>query len=167
MQPYLIVLIISIVIKFTNSDTVKKSIFEFNREASSLTFVFDVSGSMNDELDYLKQGSSVILDMIARYEEKIIRNYIFIPFNDPAVGPHTVTTNMSEFRQLIRNTQVDGGGDCPEKSLTAIKESLEISLAKSFIFVFTDAHPKDTYWLQEVIKLIREKSSRRFMESIL
>lgn len=82
------------------------------------------------------------------------------------VGPHTVTTNISEFRKIIRNTQVDGGGDCPEKSLTAIKESLEISLPKSFIFVFTDANPKDTYWLQEVIKLIREKSSRVILEII-
>ncbi len=55
---------------------------------------------------------------------------------------------------------VSGGADCPEMTLTAIKESLQISLCSSFIFVFTDADPKDVHLLDEVLSLVREKHSQ-------
>lgn len=50
---------------------------------SSLVFVFDVTGSMSNELDQVKKGASKILIEIAKNKENIIHDYILMPFSDP------------------------------------------------------------------------------------
>ncbi len=50
---------------------------------TSLVFVFDVTGSMSNELDQVKRGASKILEEIKHNDEKIIYDYILVPFNDP------------------------------------------------------------------------------------
>ncbi|XP_068231428.1 hemicentin-1-like [Palaemon carinicauda] len=130
--------------------------------AATLAFVFDTTGSMSDDLLQVIDGAEKILKTVLEKFERPIHNYVLMPFHDPEVGPLTITTNPSEFLQSLLDLRpyINSGGDCPEMAVQAIKIALENSLPSSYIYVFTDAHAKDHYRLDEVLRLIQKKLSQ-------
>lgn len=50
---------------------------------SSLTFVFDRTGSMNDDLTQVRQGARGIFEMVMKQRKKLIYNYVLVLFHDP------------------------------------------------------------------------------------
>ncbi|KAM3729106.1 Hemicentin-1 [Dirofilaria immitis] len=126
---------------------------------SSLTFVFDTTGSMNDDLIQVQDGAKKILDTVLKQREKLIYNYIYVPFHDPRVGPVFSTTDPKTFQRHLNSVHVVGGGDCPEMTLSGIKLALEASLPASFIYAFTDARAKDYHLEDQIVNLIQEKQS--------
>ena len=70
--------------------------------ASTLAFVFDVTGSMYDDLKQVIEGASRILERTLSRRTRPIKNFVLVPFHDPG----TSSLNTSMFSKVLRKSLI-------------------------------------------------------------
>lgn len=109
----------------------------------SLAFAIDTTGSMEDIIDTVRsEAIEVATSLIGTDDEPGL--YIVSPFNDPDVGPITVTSDFEVFQDAINGLFASGGGDCPELSIAGMQAAVDMMDQGSTLLMFTDAAPKDS-----------------------
>ncbi|XP_059410430.1 von Willebrand factor A domain-containing protein 7-like [Carassius carassius] len=128
-----------------------------------LAFVIDTTGSMSDDIAEAKRIAFNIIDSKKGTQDEP-SEYILVPFNDPDFGPLLRTTDPDVMKSEISKISANGGGDIPEMCLSALQLALTGAPSSSYIYVFTDAPPKDTH-LENTIKALESstKSTVTFM----
>jgi hypothetical protein len=106
----------------------------------SIIFVIDITGSMSDEIDGVKQG---LQDYIDEIQNKLGPNDTpptieLITFRDAPARVLT-TDDLDAMRAAVDNLSADGGGDCPEPSADAVALAGEDIGPGGTIYGVTDA----------------------------
>jgi von Willebrand factor A domain-containing protein 7 len=119
----------------------------------------DTPGGMGSILDAVKEQAIQIVNARLGTDEEPSQ-YVLVPFNDPGVGPVTVTTDANVFISALNALSVHGGDDCPELSQAGMLEGLAASEEGGQLFMFTDASSKDSALADQVNALANNKDIR-------
>lgn len=104
--------------------------------ANNIVFCIDDTGSMGEEISYAQAAAVAVLADNQAANRSCY--YTLFSFKD---GPATLRGQTSDEAQMegwINSLYADGGGGCPESSLTAIRQGAELS-PYSDIMMMTDA----------------------------
>nr|XP_039261194.1 uncharacterized protein LOC120337478 isoform X1 [Styela clava] len=124
---------------------------------TTLAFAIDDTGSMSGEIQAAKQRAINIINQRQGSLDQP-QNFVLVPFNDPTVGPLTVTHDPDAFKKAINKLYAHGGGDAPELSMRGIQLAVENSNAGSTIFVITDIDAKDVELQDNVVAQAKQKN---------
>jgi hypothetical protein len=118
--------------------------------ALDLVFVVDCTGSMGDELEYLKVELKSIVEHIATQFPEVDQRYALVVYRDDGDQYVTRTFDFTEslqaFRDELGKQASDGGGDYPEAVDKALADATELSWSDQgvrMLFHVADAPPHD------------------------
>jgi hypothetical protein len=135
-----------------------------------IAFMVDATGSMGDELEYLKEELTDVISKVKRKNENTTVNMGAVFYRDK--GEDYVTkksdfsTNIDNTINFIKEQSADAGGDFPEAVETALAESinnLEWSedATSRILFLVLDAPPHyDDQIISEIHNLIAIASKK-------
>ncbi|KAK3991075.1 hypothetical protein QBC44DRAFT_341414 [Cladorrhinum sp. PSN332] len=123
----------------------------------TLAFAIDTTGSMSSVISATRSiAISIAESRIGTAEEPGL--YIVSPFNDPSVGPLTVTSSLDQFKSAINSLYAYGGGDCPELIMGGMIAAVSRMEKGSTLIAFTDAAPLDASRQGELLTAANEKN---------
>ncbi len=110
-------------------------------EASAdIVFVFDITGSMSDEIETLKERSLAFADSLAA--RGIDYRLGLVTFSDNVEAIHDFTADANEFKTWISGLVATGGGDTNENALEGIESATRLSFrsnSQRIAILITDA----------------------------
>lgn len=147
--------------KITNHKTatfeLKSSSLQSNVD---IMFTIDATGSMGDEINYLK---SELKDIMSRLDKKIERKRVALTVyrdkgDEYVVRDFDFETNIDVVKENLSHQNANGGGDYEE----AVEEALRVSMSKSWsddsksklMFLLLDAPP---HFTQENVEIIKQQ----------
>lgn len=156
-------------LKTTNSQKDVKFVFEKATITNDVDILFtiDATGSMGDEISYLK---SEIQNIISRIDQRVQQKRVGLTFyrdkgEEYIVKDFAFTTDIKRVKENLSKQYASGGGDYEE----AVERALEVSMAKSWnknakarlLFLVLDAPPhltqENVVTIKKVIKEAQHK----------
>lgn len=118
-------------------------------QALDLCLVIDTTGSMQDELDYLKTEIDSIAARVHSMFPKVSQRYALICYRDEGDAyvsrTFDFTDDLSDFRGKLAAQSADGGGDYPEAMHLALEQANRLSWRSGntarVTFLVADAPP--------------------------
>ncbi|XP_061173534.1 uncharacterized protein LOC133182699 [Saccostrea echinata] len=124
----------------------------------SIAFIVDVTGSMSDNINGVKQGTTSFVNAI-KASENVPEKYILVTFSDPVdFETSRVTADADEMIDWLGSLSASGGADCPEYSLSGLITGATLSNHNSPVYIYTDAPAKDPEKEAEAIRILLEKN---------
>ena len=133
-----------------------------------LALVIDTTGSMGDELEYLKLEISNIAAQIEQLFPGVSQRFALIVYRDN--GDRYVTRNfdftdsLTEFQQTLAAQHASGGGDYPEAMHAALEQAGELSWRDQntarVMFLVGDAPPHARHMQRtfDAVQKLRQKN---------
>ena len=118
-----------------------------------LALVIDTTGSMSDELDYLKVEIDSIAKTIYQMFPKVDQRYSLVVYRDDGdqyvTRTFDFTGSLAEFRATLSEQSANGGGNYPEAMHLALESAEQLDWrdeeAARVLFLVADAPPHDRF----------------------
>ncbi len=113
-----------------------------------IVFVFDETGSMQDEIDAVRDNSLLFADILK--SSNMDFRVALITFSDRIEKVKDFTSNIEEFKGWLSAIRADGGGDEPENDLDALARAMKFKFrsgAKVVFILITDAPYHQGDWV--------------------
>ena len=137
-----------------------------------LAFVFDTTGSMGDELDWLTREFAGIVQAARRAAPGVDIRYGLIAYRDRGdqyvVKNFGFTGRQSQMQGWLRGLNADGGGDYPEAAAQAMQAAAGLNWRRGkgerIVFHIADAppHKRDARAYQAAARRLAEKQVQIF-----
>lgn len=137
-----------------------------------LSLVIDTTGSMGDELEYLKTEIDSIVESVNQLFPNVNQRYSLITYRDNGddyvVRTFDFTSSLQDFRRQLDQQSAAGGGDFPEAMDAALTSATQLSWrggnVARVMFLVGDAPPHDEKIeaALEAVDSLREQGVRIF-----
>ncbi|HIE96333.1 MAG TPA: VWA domain-containing protein [Fuerstia sp.] len=137
-----------------------------------LALVIDTTGSMGDELGYLKTEIDSIVASVHRMFPNVDQRYSLIAYRDNGDAyvcrTHDFTDSLDDFRRRLDSQAASGGGDFPEAMDVALNSAENLSWRTSntarVLFLVGDAppHRENVGAAMSAVQGLRQKGVRLF-----
>ncbi|MFK5969579.1 MAG: carboxypeptidase-like regulatory domain-containing protein [Candidatus Marithrix sp.] len=144
-----------------NSETPKLELNFTTSKSPILYFVIDDTGSMRDNIQGVKLALTEYIEILQQsiIEGELSPLSVLLTFKDQdEIHSRIVTDNLNELLEQVEALEADGGDDCAEDSVIALKQVAEEIGEGGTALIATDAPPHEGH--EELDALIEQLRSK-------